>query len=192
MLGVRRRFDHMTTRTVLTWFAAIPLVAVLVSGLVWIAFYFAVYLGLGNLTVRGDQEFAAKSVSQIKPASEMMQLYPDCRHFVTYGPSDTPLFNSVAYFGGRYVLTMQVPISIQSSTSGSMSGTPLFVLNEVSVVSVPPEQVGARFSRSFTFDAEQWQKVYAAHGDFRSVGFDVDTTAVPNFQKYSDACRPSN
>src|SRR6185295_19618749 len=99
----------MSNRKVLVALLAIPALAVLAPPFIGAVFYFGVYIGYGNYKVRGHQEFAANGVSQIKPAREMDQLYADCRHFITYGPNDVALFNSVAYFGDRYELTMQVP-----------------------------------------------------------------------------------
>ena len=184
---------RMSHRKVLVTLLAIPAVAVLALPFIWAVLYFGVYLGYGNYKVRGHQEFAAKGVSQIKSAMEMNHLFEDCRHFITYGPNDVALFNSVAYFGDRYELTMQVPVDIQSKSLGNMIGKPLFYLNEVGSVSVSPSgQVGASFSRNLNFGAAKWQQVYDSGGDFSSIGFNVNTTPVPNFQKYAAACRPSN
>ena len=184
---------RMSNRKLLVVLIAIPVVAVLAVPFVWAVLYFGVYLGYGNYKVRGHQQFAANSVSLIKPAMEMDRLFSDCRHFITYGPNDVPLFNSVAYFGDRYVLTMQVPVDIQSESSGSMTGKPQFYLDEVSSVSVSPSgQVGASFSRNLTFGSAEWQKVYDANGDFSTIGFNVKSIAVPSFNRYAAACRPSN
>ena len=70
----------------------------------------------GNYEVRGHQDFAPDQVFQIKPAAEMEHLFEDCRHSITYA-GKTPHFNSVAYFGERYVLAMQVPVTIQDKTT---------------------------------------------------------------------------
>jgi hypothetical protein len=183
----------MSNRNVLVVLLAIPLIAVLAVPFVWAVLYFGVYLGYGNYKVHGHQEFAVNGVSQIKPAMEMDHLFADCRHYITYGPNDVPLFNTVAYFGDRYVLTMQVPVDIQSKTSGTMIGKPQFYLNEVGSVSISPAgQVGASFSRSLTFGVDEWEQVYDAGGDFSTIAFNVNATPVPDFQKYAAAGRPSN
>lgn len=177
---------HWLPRLILISLGVIAAVPIL-----WAVFYFGVYLGLGNYRVRGHQEFAAGGVSQIEPAREMDRLFADCRHFITYG--ETPLFNSVAYFGDRYVLTMQVPVDIESASTGRMIGEPRFYLDEVAAVTVSPSgQTGATFSRNLNFDAEQWRQVFDSGGDFSTIGFHVDMTAVPDFQKYAAAGRPSN
>ena len=182
----------MSNRKLLVLLIAIPMVAVLSIPVIWAVLYFGVYLGYGNFSVREHQEFAANGVSQIKPAKEMDQLYDDCRHYVTYA-NRVPLFNSVAYFGGRYQLTMQVTVDIQSESSGTMTGKPQFYLNEIGKVTVSPcGQVGASFSRNLEFGNAKWQAVYEAGGDFSTIGFKVNATSVTDFQKYASAGRPSN
>ncbi len=142
---------------------------------------------------RDHQDFAANAVSQISPAVQMDELFNDCRHYITYGPNNVPLFNSVAYFGDRYELTMQVPVDIKSESSGSMIGEPQFYLNEIRAITVSATgQVGASFSRNLDFGSAEWTQVYNAIGDFRKIGFTINPTGVPNFRQYTDASRPSN
>jgi len=142
---------------------------------------------------RDHQDFAANVVSQISPAMQMDELFNDCRHYITYGPNSVPLFNSVAYFGDRYELTMQVPVVIKSKSSGSTIGEPKYYLNEISAITISPTgQVSATFSRNLVFGSAEWTQVYNASGEFGEIGFNVNSTGVPNFRKYTDASRPSN
>ncbi len=187
--------EHARRKTPLI--AKIGLAALCVVGaipILWAIFYFGIYIGYGNWKVRGHQEFARNGVSQIQPAAEMEELFDDCRHYIVYtGRGSVSTWNATAFFGGRYELTMQVPIDIRSKDSGSMIGEPKFYLHEVESVSISPSgQVGASFSEDFRFDATQWKKVYASGGNFESVGFTIKTDPVSNFQKYADASRPSN
>lgn len=177
--------------------AKIGIVAICVVGAIpvlWAIFYFGIYIGYGNWKVRGHQEFATNGVSQIQPAAEMEELFDDCRHYIVYtGRESVSTWNATAYFGDRYELTMQVPVDIQSKDSGSMIGDPKFYLHEVESVSISSSgQVGASFSEDFRFDGGQWKMVYESGGDFRTIGFTIKATPVPNFKKYSDASRPSN
>ena len=160
----------------------------------WAVFYFGIYIGYGNWKVRGHQEFARNGVSQIQPAAEMDNLFDDCRHYIVYsGRGVVSTWNTTAYFGGRYELTMQVPVDIKSSSSGSVIADPRFYLNEVDSVSVSASGgVGASFSRGIELDAAQWKKVYESGGDFSEVGFTIINTHVPDFQQYTGAGRPSN
>jgi hypothetical protein len=183
----------MSNRKILFTLFAIPALVVVAVPFIWAVFYFGIYLGYGSFKNRGHQEFAAKGVSQIKPAREMDQLFADYRHYITYGADGVVLFNSEAYFGDRYVLTMQVPVDIQSKSSGTMIGTQKFYLMEVeSVFGSPPGQVGAMISRNLNFGATEWQQVFDSRGDFSKIGFNVNAVPVPNFQKYAAAGRPSN
>jgi len=139
------------------------------------------------------QEFAVNGISQIAPAQQMADLYPNCRHFITYGAHDVPLFNSVAYFGDRYELSMQVPVKIESKSLGSMVGDPQFYLLEVSSVKVQATgQISTSFSSDLKFGVVDWEKVYQAKGDFNAIGFRVDPTPVAGFKKFADASRQSN
>ena len=138
-------------------------------------------------------DFAGNGFKQIQPAREMDKLYSDCRHFITYGPNNVLLFNSVAYFGDRYELTMQVPVEIPSAGLGRAIGEPAFYLSEVSLVTVSPSgQVGANFAKSINFGSVKWKQVYDSSGDFSKIGFKLNPTAVLNFKQYTDASRPSD
>jgi hypothetical protein len=179
--------------SILITVAIVASIAVLVIPCLWAFLYFGVYIGYGNYKVRGHQEFAARGVSQIEPAIQMDEIFADCRHYITYGQNEVPLFNSEAYFGGRYQLTMQVPIEIKSASSGSVNGEPQFYLDEVDAVDISSSgQVGASFSRNLNFGLPEWQKVYKTRGNFSTIGFHLNPVPVANFQKYADAGRPSN
>jgi hypothetical protein len=182
----------MSYRKLLLTLVAIPIVAILAAPIIWAVWYFGIYIGYQVYKNRGHQEFARNGVSQIKPAKEMNELFADCRHYITYGP-DGPLFNSVAFFGGRYQMTMQVAVDIQSASSGVMVGKPQFYLNEVASVTVSASgQVGARFSRNLNFGSAEWMLIFDARGDFSKIGFKVNPAAVTDFEKYAAASRPSN
>ena len=123
----------------------------------------------------------------------MEELYEDCRHFITYGQNRVPLFNSVAYFGDRYELTMQVPVKIDSEKTGATIGSPKFFLSQVSAVDISPSgQVTTSFDGGLNFERAEWQKVYQSNGDFSKIGFTIDPTAVPGFQKFADASPKGN
>ena len=184
--------SHHILRTTLLGLAAVIVLCVAAPFIIWAIFYFGIYFGYGGYKVWGHQAFAANGVAQIIPAHEMEQLYADCRQYVTY-QGDDPIFNSVAYFGDRYVLTMQVPVAIQSSTSGRMVGPPRFFLHEIDTVSVSPSgRVSASYLRSLEFGMTEWSKVYGANGDFSTIGFNVNPSPVMNYAKFVSAERPSN
>jgi hypothetical protein len=168
------------------------LIAGMVAFLAWAIFYFGIYWGdYGFWKHRGHQEFRESGISQVQPAMEMNQLFEDCRHYLISAvePADAA-WNSTAFFGGRYELTMQVPVKIESSGTGSVTGKPTFVLKEVESVSVSPSsQVGASYSDTLRFSAAGWQKVFRSGGDFETIGYIIDPTEVPKFDRLVAASR---
>lgn len=73
-----------------------------------------------------------------------------------------------------------------------MIGEPQFSLNELSTVMILTSgQVSASFSRGVDFGSAEWQQVYDADGDLSAIGFILNPAPVADFQKYTDACRPS-
>lgn len=167
--------------------AAAPLAIVLLFILYWSLLFVTVFQN------RGHRDFAANGVAQIQPAKQMDERYDDCRHYITYGQDNVPLLNTVAYFGDRYELTMQVPVKIHSKESGETIGEPKFYLNQISNVSVSPSgQVTASFSGGLEFGPNEWKQVYESNGDFSKIGFNINSAGVPNFKKYTDASRPSD
>lgn len=184
-MGAEKSKAPLIAMAVLAVITALPLI--------WGIYYFGIFLGYGSWNVRGHQEFAKNGIAQIQPAAEMDKLFEDCRHYIVYSGSESvSTWNATAYFGGRYELTMQVPVEIKSESHGSVIGEPKFYLNEVESVSVSPSgQIGATYSASIHFDYEQWQKVVSSGGDFSEIGFTVKPTAVPDFPKFANAGRQS-
>jgi hypothetical protein len=171
------------------------IVVVLIILLLIPCVWFIVLFGYGNYKNWGHQQFAAQSQALIPPAREMGETFVDCRHYIVYGKyagEDTPLFNTTAYFGDRYELTMQVPVQIDSPTAGHMTGIPTFSLQEVGSISIDDGQVSTSFSRSMEFGPAEWVKLYQAKGDLKAIGFTVNPLPVPNFQKKREASRPTN
>jgi hypothetical protein len=187
--------DDLAGRNPLSTALGVIRASLLLVVIAWMVFYFGVYLGPGIVKNWGHQQFAANGVAQIEPALQMDRLYKDCRRYITYRGDrghSVSTWNSVAYFGGRYVLRMQVPVAIESSTKGHMIGEPKFHLSEVSSVEVTPTGqfgVGARFSRNFNFGLAEWETVVKAHGDFAAIGFMINTSPVKGFDAYAKASR---
>ena len=184
MRAFRKHFE------LLLWLPCILLGLPLLVVALWLLGMICLFAGQGFATW-GHQAFAANGVSQIEPARQMEESFEDCRHYITYG--DGPLFNSVAYFGGRYVLTMQAPVRIRSRYSGTMAGEPAFYLSEVREGSISSSgESGASFSRSIQFGMAEWEQVYRNKLDFAVIGFELNNSPVANFRRYADACRQSN
>ncbi len=114
--------------------------------------------------------------------------FEDCRHYVTDG-ANYNLFNSVAYFGDRYELTMQVPVVIESESIGRTVGEPKFHLNEISRVEIIDGAVSAHNSRSIDFGAKEWKLIYEADGDFAAIGFTIVKSSVEDFELFKWSSR---
>lgn len=175
-------------------FDAVKLGVILIVVLPVVYVLFLILILVSNWRPGKDRVFARNGISQIQPAAEMDKLYPDCRHYIVYsGRESISTWNTTAFFGGRYSLTMQVPVRIKSKNSGSMIGDPKFYLNEVEAVTVQSSgQIMTSFSRNLNFDADQWEQVYKSGGDFETIGFTIKTTSIKNFKLYADDSRPSD
>lgn len=103
-------------------------------------------------------------------AVEIEQLYPDSiRHFITYfGLRGRPLtWNSEAFFGGKYRLTMQVEVAVDYESHVVRAvEEPIFYLSHIaSVTKGPNGQYGARFGETIQFDRSGWDSLYSSGGD---------------------------
>jgi hypothetical protein len=168
------------------------IVLLALPGLLWIV-WFASYVGVNLYKYGHHQDFAARSADMIEPARQMDELFADCRHYITYGPQNVPLFNSVAYFGDRYQLLMQVEVQIDSDQSGRATGEPKFILWELGRIDVAPSGVMSySYANQYEISAAQWRKIYDHQGDFGPIGITLNPAPVAHFQEFTAAERPSN
>lgn len=85
---------------------------------------------------------------------------------------------------------MQVPIKIISAKSGTLAGQPVFRLSEISEITTNNGIAGASFTNGWTFFQKDWDKIYKARGDFKSIGIQLQTNApVENINAYIKASR---
>jgi hypothetical protein len=160
----------------------------------WSAMLLAVVLLAG--CGMDDYKATVRSASTAIPvAVQMEKLFPEIDHFITHygrafgeGPK---VWNSEAYLGGRYYLTMQVDVDIDYTTRQvTQAGDPKFYLTEYK--KVMPLGRGAyesTISRDFRFGPQEWKKLFAARGDFTVIGFTCDDSEVPCFSNEVAAVR---
>jgi hypothetical protein len=107
-------------------------------------------------------------------------------------------FYSTAYFGGRYTLTMAVPVRMGRSFDQVLEvlGEPKFYLDEVRQISFHPSsgKTGATFDASFKrpnpIEVATWKKIYKAKGDFSVVDIYLkQNQPVKHFTEYENNCR---
>jgi hypothetical protein len=112
----------------------------------------------------------------------------DVSHFIThFGMPGNKFWNTEVFFGGRYVLSLQVPVTVdhQRDTVNAV-GPSVLVLTEIQkVVRLENGNAQASTGRSWTFDETDWTNI-AEYGviDFSRVGVKTDQSAVANFDFY--------
>lgn len=136
-----------------------------------------------------------KSVPYVR---EIERIFSNCPtdHFITqfgFDKTQPVLWNTEVFFGGRYVFTYQVFVSIDYTRNRVLKtvGVPKFYLVQVSkVFNDSPETIGADFDADYKFDARDWEKIVAAKGDFSVVGITLDTNHfVPRFDDFVQSLR---
>ena len=87
---------------------------------------------------RANHESTVKSARTAIPAAvQMEEIFGEVDHFIThYGFDAKPKpWNSEVHFGGRYVLTMQVDVTIDYTRNViTKVGNPIFVLYEITKI----------------------------------------------------------
>jgi hypothetical protein len=135
------------------------------------------------------------AATAIPVAAQMEALFHEIDHFITHygsGFENKPkMWNSEAFFGGRYILTMQVMVKVDYAHHRVIPvGKPTFYLHEVkSVENVTEGQYAQSFGRTLTFDTETWERLQEARGDFTAIGFEPNPIAVPGFVESVAAIR---
>ncbi len=122
-------------------------------------------------------------------AVEMEQLFGTADHFITHFGSRSEasnLWNTVAFFGGRYELTMQVKIRVDYDKNQiEVVGDPEFYLVEVRSIKVYDDgRTDGQYDRNFRFTKEEWKTVSEHKGDFSVIGFELKTEPVAGFDAY--------
>ncbi|SRR5258706_3553861 len=138
-----------------------------------------------------DYKATIRSGIKVLPwPKEMETLFGDGDHFIThYNMSPGPkTWNTEVFFGGRYVLTLQVDVEVAYSKRevGKVVGTPMFFLHEVESVAIGPTGAyDTRFSRNWNFGEAKWKTLVSTKGDWSSIGIKVKTNSpVENFDYY--------
>ncbi len=181
-IGNRRDLPLVVVTVLLGCLALIPLG--------WFSLIVLVY-GQGAFHNRHHQAFAVHGVKCVPLAGQFEKSFPDCWHSISYGPDQTPLLVSEAYFGDRYQLRMEIPVRIDSATEGAPVGPARLLLLEFKDVTVLADgRVSASFSGQTEFDQLAWEKVLDAGGDFTSIGYPVNPLPVANFAAYVRALHP--
>lgn len=155
--------------------------------ILWAIFYFGIYWGYGGWKHRHHRAFATQSVALITPAAQLNELYNDCRNFISYNEAGGgPTWNSVAFFEGRYQITLQLPVAVESPVDGRGIGPARYLLLEFDRIEISGNgSATASFSNNWTITPAQWDKVYAAGGDFSVLNIPIiKGHPLENFDAY--------
>ncbi len=117
-------------------------------------------------------------------------------HFIThYGSTRQPLpWNSQVHFGGRFILSMQVPVNVDYTTNQvSIAGAPEFYLHAVDTVEQLPD---GRHSSSYAsdlqrvFDEAKWKQLVNHQFKLEALGIPTDEQrSVDGFDGFVNAAR---
>jgi hypothetical protein len=114
--------------------------------------------------------------------SDFVRIFPNAQvRYRYFTASREPGFDLLAILYDRYDLTMQLPVTFDSSGRTVVGyGQPTFYLSEAETVE--GRLISYNSSRGLTFGALEWQKLVAAGGDFEAVGYKMTKDRpVPGF-----------
>jgi hypothetical protein len=146
--------------------------------------------GCGLTSTMKDYKATVKSGGAAIPAAaQMEELFPEVDHFIThYGFDNKPkLWNSEAFFGGRYILTMQVMVDVDyTNRKVKQVGEPRFYLQEIQRI----EGIYHSYAGDGAeFGLEKWKQLFEAGGELSAIGFTPKRSAVPGFAEMVAAKR---
>ena len=144
--------------------------------------------GCSDAPIGNYPKTISDGLTSVPFAAEFAALFPQARHTISYftGEYGPPTWNSETGIANRYVLTMQIPVTLDRTACRVTSyGTPHFSLNEITAVSLLPD--GRRFmtshGRNIEFGVSEWQSFRERRGDLSVFGITTPIVPIPNFEK---------
>jgi hypothetical protein len=142
--------------------------------------------GCGRSTANYKQA-VANAVKSEPNVAAFERLFPGSEHFISYytGAYGTPKWNSKALIHGRYILTMQFDVAIDSGgTKVTAATSPQFYLVEVAnVAPMPSGQTSITYTGASQrqFGLKEWKAIESSGGDLSKLGLNVvRDQPVPN------------
>ncbi len=138
--------------------------------------------------IEGYRQTVKYASVAIPSAVEMEKVFGDVDQFIEQYGLKSPNANrwdTEAYFGDRYVLTMQAPIAIDYKIHKfKVTGKLYFQINEVKRVIIDSDGVVMTYyGEQFVFSEEEWKRVYESQGDFSKIGIKLNPAPVKDFDK---------
>jgi hypothetical protein len=143
--------------------------------------------------MEGYQKALQSGLQMIPQSREIQEVLGDADHFISYHGSLVSgcEWNTEVFFGGRYCLTMQVPVRMGKDFDKVLAvvGEPAFDLVEVEEIREDGLVIYNRRAER-RFGAKEWSKVYKAHGDFSAIDIKLQKgPPVKNFDKHVQQVR---
>jgi hypothetical protein len=133
----------------------------------------------------------ADGKAAIAAVRELVQIWPDARHSITHytGEAGPTFWQSHVPLYGRYVLSVQIPITIDRGRGKVVgSGDPVFILEEIAGVKFDPatrEETITQGDVNVTFGKAEWSKVVRAKGALDVLGVKIrKESPVTGFDAY--------
>ena len=133
--------------------------------------------------------------SLVAPALEMEKQFPKTEHMIImYGGTGSARheWQTVAYFGGRYELTMTVDVLLSSDgkTVAKVLDEPKFLLNVCDRIT-PGGVALYSGTRNQTFGIGEWTKFRISAYDPKTIDSEYDGSELPNFDTFVDGVQQS-
>jgi hypothetical protein len=122
-----------------------------------------------------NSEIIASGLRQLRWPARIERLFGQTDHFVDFsGHAGSKQWNTVAYFDGRYELTLQVEVEIGANYSIQNSKSPKLSLVEVE--SLERRENGtfqAKISNQWVLDESQIDRLLESNGAWETVGIAI-------------------
>ena len=146
--------------------------------------------GCSDAHIENYPKTVSDGLTSIPSAAEFAALFPQARHTISYYTDEygTPTWNSKAGIADRYILTMQIPVTLDRAAGRvTSSGVPQFYLNEVTSASqLPDGRFQISYGRNIRFGAPEWQSFRDKHGDLSVFGITTPITPIPRFNEVTN------
>ena len=123
--------------------------------------------------------------------SREIRLFPGSLHFISYytGTHGNPIWNSKAGLYGHYILTMQMPITLEGwgrDRIGSHDSPTFFLVEVQSILPFPNGQTSINCGDTqITFGLSEWEKLVESGGDLSVLGVKVKKDEkIPGFDEH--------
>ena len=146
--------------------------------------------GCSDAHIENYPKTITDGLTSIPHSAEFASLFPQARHTISYftGEYGSPTWNSKAGIADRYVLSMQIPVTLDRAAGRVTSfGTPQFYLNEVTAVSqLSDARFQISYGRNIRFGVPEWQAFRDKHADLSVFGIAEPIIPIPRFNEITN------